>query len=99
MFITLVWKDWQSLYLYHFHINILHVLFCVCQKSIHCFIIELKYNHVLTDDIKLFVNIDLSILSLLRILINVFDYQAPFHSTYDEVCNDRDKVILIEQFL
>ena len=32
------------LYLQHFHIIILPVLFCVCQTSIHC----LQYNHVLT---------------------------------------------------
>ena len=31
-------------FLYHFQI----ILFCVCQISIHCFIIELQYNHVLT---------------------------------------------------
>ena len=48
MFITLVWNDQQSFHLYHFHIIILPVLFCVCQISIHCFIIELQYNHVLT---------------------------------------------------
>ena len=53
MFITLVWNDQQSLalalfYLHHFHIIVLPVLFCVCQISIHCFIFELQYNHVLT---------------------------------------------------
>ena len=39
---TLVWKDQQSFYL------ILPIFICVCQISIHCFIIELQYNHVLT---------------------------------------------------
>ena len=35
MFITLVWKDQQSFYLYHFHIIILYVLFVyVIFKSI-----------------------------------------------------------------
>ena len=42
MFITLVWNDQQ---LYHFHIAILPVLFCVYKISI---LIELQYNHVLT---------------------------------------------------
>ena len=46
MFI-LDWNDQQSFYLHHFHIIILSILFCVCQISIHCFIIELQYNHVL----------------------------------------------------
>ena len=44
MFITLVWNDQQSFYLHHFHITILPVIFCICQISIHFFII----NHVLT---------------------------------------------------
>ena len=44
--ITLVWNDQQSFYLYDFHILILPILFCVCQISIHCFIIELQYNNV-----------------------------------------------------
>ena len=44
MFITLVWNDQQSFYLYHFHTIILPVLFRVCQISIHCFIIELQYS-------------------------------------------------------
>ena len=48
MFIAFVWNDQQSFYLHHFHIIILPVLFCVCQISIHCLIIELQYNHVLT---------------------------------------------------
>ena len=48
MFIILVWNDQQSFYKHHFHIIILPILFCVCQISIHCFIIELHYNHVLT---------------------------------------------------
>ena len=34
--------------LHHFHIIVLPVLFCVCKISIHCFIIELIYTHVLT---------------------------------------------------
>ena len=45
MFITLVWNDQHSFYKHHFHIII---LFCVCQISIHCFIIELQCNHELT---------------------------------------------------
>ena len=48
MFITLVWNVQQSLYRHYFHTIVLPVLFCVCQISIHCFIIELQYNHVLT---------------------------------------------------
>ena len=40
--ITLVWNDQQSFYLHNFHIIILLVLFCVCEISIHCFIIELQ---------------------------------------------------------
>ena len=47
MFITVVWNVQQSFYLHHFHIIVLPVL-CVCQISIHYFIIELQYNHVLT---------------------------------------------------
>ena len=35
----------QSFYLHH--LIILPVLFCVCQISIHCFIVKLQYNHVL----------------------------------------------------
>ena len=39
--ITLVWNDLQSFYIHHLHIHvhviILHVLFCVCKISIHCF--------------------------------------------------------------
>ena len=45
---TLVWNGQQSFYLHPFRIIILPVLFCVCQIQIHCFIIELQYNHVLT---------------------------------------------------
>ena len=41
MFITLVWNVQQSFHLHHFHIIVLPVLFCVCQISMHCFIIEL----------------------------------------------------------
>ena len=42
MFINLVWNDQQSfLYNYPSH------SFCVCEISIHCFIIELQYNHIL----------------------------------------------------
>ena len=53
IFITLVWNDQQSFYLYHFHIIILSILFC--QISIHCFIIELQYNHIyLRYDVKLY---------------------------------------------
>ena len=48
MFITLVWNDKQSFHLHHFHIIVLPILFCVCQISIHYFIIELEYNYVLT---------------------------------------------------
>ena len=33
---------------FNIHVIILPVLFCVCQNSIHCFIIELQYNYVLT---------------------------------------------------
>ena len=36
----------QEVYLHYFRIN-LPILFCVCEISIHCFIIELQYNHVL----------------------------------------------------
>ena len=46
--IILVWKDQQSFYLHHFHIIILLVLFSVYHISIHCFVIEVQYNHVLT---------------------------------------------------
>ena len=42
MFTTLVWNDQHSFYLHYFHI----IIFCVCQISIHCFIIEIQYNHV-----------------------------------------------------
>ena len=53
MFITLVWNDQQSFYLYHFYIIILPFFFC--QISIHSFIIELQYNHIyLRYDVKLY---------------------------------------------
>ena len=48
MLIILVWQNQEPFYLHHFHIIILSVLFCVYQISIHYFIIELQYNHVLT---------------------------------------------------
>ena len=49
MFITLVWNDQQSFNLHNIRIIILPILFfSVCQISIHCFVIELQYNHVLT---------------------------------------------------
>ena len=47
MFITLVWNDQQP-FSCTIIIIILPILFCVYQISIHCFIIELQYNHVLT---------------------------------------------------
>ena len=46
IFVALVWKEQQSLFLHHFHIIILPILFRVRQISIHVFIIELQYNHV-----------------------------------------------------
>ena len=43
------WNDQpSSYYLHHYHIIIHPILFCVCKISIHSFIIELQYNHVLT---------------------------------------------------
>ena len=47
-FITLVWNDQQPFFLDHFHVIILPIIFSVYQISLHCFIIELQYNHVLT---------------------------------------------------
>ena len=47
MFIILVWNVQQSFCLHHFHIIVLPVLFCGCKISIHCFIMELQYNHIL----------------------------------------------------
>ena len=40
---------WPTIFLpvSDFHIIILPVLFCVCQISIHCFIIELQYNIII----------------------------------------------------
>ena len=52
MFRTLVCNDQKSFFLHYFQIVILHVLFCVCEISIHCFIIELQYNHVLTHNLQ-----------------------------------------------
>ena len=42
MFTNLIGMIHQVFNFHHFHIIIL--LFCVCQISIHCFIIELQYN-------------------------------------------------------
>ena len=47
MFITLVWKDQQSFYFHHFHRIILPVYLCACVCQIHCYAVELEYNHVL----------------------------------------------------
>ena len=38
----------EVIFYFHTYIYILPVFFFVCQISIHCFIIESQYNHVLT---------------------------------------------------
>ena len=40
-------SDQQYFYLYHFHIIIIPIRLYTSQISIHSFIIELQYNHVL----------------------------------------------------